>query len=128
MRDRNPTPLSARGGQKFFSRAAYFTGRRWAARVCAHENEKTVLAMTPSCQSRLLAGSSEVPHPLPVFSIGRGSLRARGFGIGPPSQFELEMEKKSTHAQAVDDRDTDRRCHFALGDCVAGTPTSRNRI
>src|SRR4051794_36408392 len=93
-----PPPFQRGAARNSSAGRHIFTGRRWAARVCAHENEKTVLAMTPSCQSRLLAGSSEVPHPLPVFSIGRGSLRARGFGIGPPSQFELEMEKKSTHA------------------------------
>src|SRR3954452_24970718 len=33
------------------------------ARVCAHENEKTVLAMTPSCQSRLLPEGPELSHP-----------------------------------------------------------------
>src|SRR4051812_49791260 len=94
-----PHPPFSEGRPEILQPGGIFHGPSLGrARVCAHENEKTVLAMTPSCQSRLLAGSSEVPHLLPVFSIGRGSLRARGFGIGPPSQFELEMEKKSTHA------------------------------
>src|SRR3954453_3408359 len=98
MRERNPTP-PCDGRPEILQPGGIFHGPSLGrARARAHENEKTVLAMRPSCQSRLLAGSSEVPHPLPVFSIGRGSLRARGFGIGPPSKFKFEMEKEPSHA------------------------------